>query len=196
VEMVVEKAEGCENFVRIDMEGSPHTQRTLEVYEKTRAKYDNVGVAIQAYLYRSEEDVRRLIPRGLNVRLCKGAYLEPREIAFPKKSQVDDNFTRLMEVLFAKNARAAGAYPAIATHDERMIDWALDHVRKNGVDRGGFEFQMLYGIRCDLQDRLAKEGYRVRAYVPYGTHWYPYFMRRLAERPANLIFLLRNVFRG
>jgi proline dehydrogenase len=145
---------------------------------------------IQAYLYRSKGDIEKLNERGIRVRLCKGAYLEPASVAFPKKAAVDANYIQLMQLLLDK-----GNYPAIATHDEKMIAATKAHVEARKIPRDAFEFQMLYGIRRDLQRQLAKEGFRVRVYVPYGEAWYPYYMRRLAERPANVLFILRNMFR-
>jgi len=196
VAQIVEKAKGHGIFVRIDIEGSPHTERTFQVYRALRQRYDNVGIAIQSYLYRSEDDVRQMIPQGLNVRLCKGAYDEPPDIAFPDKRDVDANLIKLTEMLLTEEARQAGCYPALATHDEKIINWCKEHVQKEGIGKEEFEFQMLYGIRPQLQQGLAEQGYRVRAYVPYGNSWYPYFMRRLAERPANLLFLLGNLLKA
>jgi proline dehydrogenase len=155
-----------------------------------------VGVVIQSYLRRSADDVARLVDLGASVRLVKGAYDEPPEVAYPDKTDTDANYIRLMEQLFSDKARANGVFPAIATHDSRLIDWAKDHTRRYEISPEGFEFQMLYGIRSGLQRQLVAEGYRVRAYVPYGVQWYPYFMRRLAERPANVFFLMRNLFRS
>jgi len=195
VAQIVEKAKGHGIFVRIDIEGSPHTERTFQVYGALRQRYDNVGIAIQSYLYRSEDDVRQMIPQGLNVRLCKGAYDEPPDIAFPDKKDVDANLIKLTEMLLTEEARKAGCYPALATHDEKIINWCKEHVQKEGIGKEEFEFQMLYGIRPQLQQELADQGYRVRAYVAYGNSWYPFFMRRLAERPANLFFPLRNLFK-
>ncbi len=188
VERLVRRAAELGNFVRVDMESSAYTERTLAITEELHARYGSVGTVIQSYLYRSREDVERLCARGIRVRLCKGAYLEPPEVAFRRKSEVDRNFLELMRVLLAQ-----GVYPAIATHDERMIRGTRDFAAAQGIPRDAFEFQMLYGIRRDLQRRLAAEGYRVRLYVPFGKAWYPYFMRRLAERPANVLFLLRNL---
>lgn len=195
VERIVRRAgeDGC--FVRLDMEGSAYTDRTLDVFRSVRQNHDNIGVVIQAYLYRSQADLAELIQWGANVRLCKGAYKEPPSIAYPRKADVDRNYMALAELLFSQEARDNGAYPAIATHDERLIAWVKGYTADHGIARGDFEFQMLYGIRRDLQQRLADEGYQVRVYVPFGAEWYPYFMRRLAERPANLWFLLRNVLR-
>jgi proline dehydrogenase len=194
---IVSRAQLYENFVRIDMEGSAYTDRTLRLYEALRDEgYANVGVVIQSYLYRSANDVERLIERGANVRLCKGAYQEPPSLAFPQKSDVDANYQRLLERITSEEAQRRGIYVAIATHDAKLIEWAKRLAEARKIPRERFEFQMLYGIRRDLQQQLVRAGYRVRVYVSYGTHWYPYFMRRLAERPANLFFLLRNVLRG
>ena len=181
------------NFVRIDMEGSAYTQRTLAlVHELHRAPQNKgvVGAVIQAYLYRSEQDVEKLVADGIRVRLCKGAYKEPPEIAFQKKSDVDANYVKLMKILLK-----SGIYHGIATHDPRMIDATTRFATTESIPRDGFEFQMLYGIRRDLQRSLVRQGWRMRVYIPFGTEWYPYLMRRLAERPANLLFLLKNVFR-
>lgn len=187
---ILERARG--NFVCIDMESSAYTDRTLDIYEMLhRESFDNVGAVIQSYLRRSERDVERLIEWDGKVRLCKGAYQEPPEIAFPKKRDVDANYIKLLEKLF----RTQSVYLAVATHDERLICWTKEYVQANKIPRDRFEFQMLYGIRRDLQIKLAEEGYRVRVYVSYGTHWYPYFMRRIAERPANLLFLLKHLVR-
>ena len=178
------------NFLRIDMEGSPYTQRTVDLCKRVRARTDSVGTVIQSYLRRSEQDVRDLIAVGCRIRLVKGAYKEPAEIAFPAKADVDANFVSLMKILLP-----SGIYHGIATHDPRMIDATKDFASSNGIGKQIFEFQMLYGIRTDLQRQLIGEGYRLRVYIPFGTDWYPYFMRRLAERPANLTFFLRNLFR-
>ena len=178
------------NFLRIDMEGSPYTQRTVDLCKRVRARTDSVGTVIQSYLRRSEQDVRDLIAVGCRIRLVKGAYKEPAEIAFPAKADVDANFVSLMKILLL-----SGIYHGIATHDPRMIDATKDFASSNRIGKEQFEFQMLYGIRTDLQRQLIGEGYRLRVYIPFGTDWYPYFMRRLAERPANLTFFLRNLFR-
>lgn len=191
VGQVAARAQALGNFVRVDMESSEYTERTLQLVTDLHAQYGAVGTVIQAYLYRSEKDVEMLCRRGIRVRLCKGAYLEPPEIAFQAKSDVDSNFVKLMRVLLVD-----GTYPAIATHDEKIIDQAASFVRDRNIPRESFEFQMLYGIRRDLQRRLVAEGYRLRLYVPFGKAWYPYFMRRLAERPANVVFLARNYFRA
>ena len=182
-------------FVRIDMEGSPYTQRTLDAYDLLRREgFDNIGVVIQAYLYRSEGDVRRLAAQGARIRICKGAYREPAEIAFPQKHAVDENYKKLAAIMWEPEALATGAVAALATHDENVIQWAIDETNRRGIRKDQFEFQMLYGIRRERQDQLARAGYRFRVYVPYGAQWYPYFMRRLAERPANALFLLRSLF--
>ncbi len=157
--------------------------------------YPNVGVVIQSYLYRSERDVARLIEEGAWVRLCKGAYAEPPEIAFPNKADTDANYVKLTKMLLSEEARANGVYLGIATHDENMIDATLEFAQSQSIAPEEYEFQMLYGIRRDLQESLVSRGYRVRTYVPYGTAWYPYFVRRLAERPANLWFFVSNLFK-
>jgi proline dehydrogenase len=192
VRRVLDCARELGNFVRIDMEGSAYTERTLDLFHDLRREYDadTVGTVIQSYLYRSQADIERLVAAGSRVRLVKGAYNEPPTVAFPRKADVDRAYRVQMELLLAR-----GRYPAIATQDERLITHARRFVAAEGLDRRGFEFQMLYGVRRDLQERLAREGYNVRCYVPYGTQWYPYFMRRLAERPANLVFLLGNALR-
>ncbi len=176
------------NFVRVDMEGSAFTESTLRVFYAVNAPRDTVGIAIQAYLRRTKADVQELLKHGARIRLVKGAYNEPAEIAFALKRDVDDNFQRLTEKLLA-----SGNYHAIATHDERMIAAAKSFATARGISN--FEFQFLYGIRRDLQQQLIQQGWRVRLYVPYGREWYAYFMRRLAERPANLLFLMRNLIR-
>lgn len=180
-------------FVRVDMESSDYTARTLDVFAAVRAEHRNVGIVVQSYLYRTGDDVERLIAQGAGVRLCKGAYREPASVAYPDKRDVDAAYLRLAGRLLGPEARAAGVYPAIATHDTAMIDWVKAHVAAHGVPRDAFEFQMLFGVRRDLQAVLVAEGYRMRVYVPYGLQWYPYFMRRLAERPENVAFVLRNV---
>ena len=182
VEKIVAHATDLGNFVRIDMEGSAYTQRTVELTKRVRAKYTGVGTVMQAYLFRAEKDVQDLLSLGCRMRLCKGAYKEPPEIAFPEKADVDANYVKLMKLLLP-----SGIYHGIATHDPAMIQATKDFVRDQ------FEFQMLYGIRTDLQQQLVREGYRLRIYIPFGTDWFPYFMRRLAERPANLAFFLRNL---
>jgi proline dehydrogenase len=191
VEKVVIRAGGLNNFVRIDMEGSPYTEATLRILMNLRKKYENVGIVIQAYLFRSEKDIENLIAMNTRIRLCKGAYKEPPDISFEKKEDTDRNFIKLMKILVK-----SGIYHGIATHDPNMIDATKEFVKQEGIASDKFEFQMLYGIRRDLQDQLIREGYRVRIYVPYGAEWYSYLMRRMAERPANLMFVLRNLVRS
>jgi len=188
VEKIVEHATSQSNFVRIDMEGSAYTQRTVEMTKRVRAKYTGVGTVMQAYLFRAEQDVNDLLNVGCRMRLCKGAYKEPPDIAFPAKADVDANYVKLMKLILP-----SGIYHGIATHDPAMIQATKDFVREKNIGRDKFEFQMLYGIRTDLQQQLVREGYRLRIYIPFGTDWFPYFMRRLAERPANLAFFLRNL---
>jgi len=188
LEKIVAHAADQANFVRVDMEGSAYTQRTVEIVKRVRSEYSNVGTVMQAYLYRTEQDVRDLVAVGCRLRLCKGAYQEPPEVAFPKKADVDANYVKLTRILLA-----SGIYHGIATHDPTMIRATLDFVREQDIKRDRFEFQMLYGIRTDLQQKLVRDGYRVRVYIPFGVDWFPYFMRRLAERPANVTFFLRNL---
>ena len=190
VARLVERAAALGTFVRVDMESSEYTDRTLHLVEDLHAQFGCVGTVIQSYLYRSQKDIKRLCSRRIRVRLCKGAYLEPAAVAFPKKADVDRNYIELMKLLLDE-----GEYPAIATHDERMIEETKAYAAQKGMGRDRFEFQMLYGIRRDLQRRLVADGYRLRLYVPFGKAWYPYLMRRLAERPANIFFLARHFFR-
>jgi proline dehydrogenase len=190
VRALAAKAKEIGSCVEIDMESSAYTDRTLAVSEKIRGEFGCVRAVIQAYLHRSAADIERLNAAGIQVRLCKGAYNEPDTIAFAEKREVDRNYVVLMKTLLER-----GAYPAIATHDERIVGEAFRYVRERKIAADKFEFQMLYGIRRDLQKRIIDFGYRLRVYVPYGTEWYPYFMRRLAERPANVWFLVRNFFR-
>ena len=194
---ILERAAARRNFVRIDMEGSDVTEVTLQMFENLHDRYPNVGVVVQAYLRRTESDLTdRLIPRGASIRLCKGAYREPPGVAFPEKRDVDANYRRLADLLLSAKTRGLGVRTAVATHDEAIIGYVLEKVKTEGLGKADFEFQMLYGIRRDLQRRLAAEGFVVRIYVSYGKEWYPYFMRRLAERPANVFFLIRNIVRG
>jgi proline dehydrogenase len=188
LEPIVAHATELGTFVRVDMEGSAYTERTIAMVRRVRAKYPGIGTVVQAYLYRTEQDIPGLLATGCGIRLCKGAYKEPPEVAFPKKTDVDANYVKLMKVLLA-----SGIYHGIATHDPAMIEATKNFVRENKIGRDRFEFQMLYGIRVDLQRQLTREGYRLRVYIPYGTDWFPYFMRRLAERPANLTFFLRSL---
>ena len=187
---IVKHAESLGNFVRIDMEGSAYTQRTVEIALRLRRESAAVGTVVQAYLHRTEEDVRVLVGAGCRIRLCKGAYLEPPEVAFPEKKDVDANYVKLMRMLLP-----SGVYHGIATHDPAMIAATKQFAEERKIAKDQFEFQMLYGIRPDLQKGLIREGYRMRVYIPYGRDWFPYFMRRLAERPANLVFIARNLFR-
>ncbi len=194
VEGLARHAQEAGSFVRVDMEDSRLTQVTLDIVRRLHARAglrNAIGVVIQAYLYRSQADVEQLVADGIRIRLCKGAYNEPAEVAFPRKADVDANFVRLSRMLLD-----SPHYHGLATHDEAMIDAAKTYARARGIEPGRFEFQMLYGVRRDLQRTLAREGYNVRVYVPFGREWYPYFMRRLAERPANALFLARNLFRS
>jgi len=188
---VVERAASYGNFVRVDMESSAYTGRTLEIVRGLRRRFSNVGAVIQSYLRRSEGDLEQLLAERIRVRLCKGAYQEPPELAFPRKADVDANYVRLMRLLLK-----SGIYHAIATHDQRIIRATIEFARGEGLAGEAFEFQMLYGIRRDLQARLRDDGWRVRVYIPFGSHWFPYLTRRLAERPANLLFFLKNLLRG
>lgn len=195
LERVIAHAAARGNFVRIDMEGSVYTQSTIDLYRRLRRAHPNVGLVIQAYLYRSRADVETLIEEGIaNLRLCKGAYDEPPSIAYPDKRDVDENLFQLARMMLQPTARARGAYPAIATHDERIIRRVRAYAYHHHIPPDVYEFQMLHGVRRELQWRLVDEGYQVRVYVPYGPHWYPYLMRRLAERPANVLFFLRAFF--
>jgi proline dehydrogenase len=181
-------------FVRVDMEGSPYTQRTLDfVHElhKMPGNEKSVGTVIQSYLKRSESDVEKLLAEGIRIRLCKGAYKEPASIAFENKADVDANYIRLMKILMK-----SGIYHGLATHDESIIREAQAFAMSEKIARDSFEFQMLYGIRRDLQQSLVRDGWRMRVYIPFGTEWYPYFMRRLGERPANVFFIARNMLRS
>jgi proline dehydrogenase len=178
-------------FVRADMEGSHYTQATLDMVLDLRRDFDNVGTVIQSMLYRTPKDAEALIASKTRVRLVKGAYMEPPSLAYPKKADVDSAYVDIMQALLLR-----GTYPAIATHDEHIIGEAIRFARQHNISRARFEFQMLYGIRRDLQEKLARDGYNVRVYIPYGTQWYPYLTRRMAERPANLVFVMSNTFRG
>lgn len=191
INSIVEEAKRRNNFIRIDMEGSQYTEKTLKLFYKIFERHKNVGIVIQAYLYRSLKDAEEIIAKGARIRLCKGAYKEPKTIAFPRKRDVDDNFIKITKLLLD-----SGIYHAIATHDENMIKATISYVEEKNIKKDSFEFQMLYGIRRDLQIKLVQDGWKVRVYLPYGTHWYPYYMRRLAERPANLFFVLKNIFKG
>jgi proline dehydrogenase len=191
---LAQHAHSTGNFVRIDMEDSRLTQITLDIVRRLHAQPETrgaIGIVIQAYLYRSQADIEQLLADGIRVRLCKGAYNEQADVAFPRKSDVDTNFVRLAKLLLDSDI-----FHGIATHDPAMIAATKQFAAQHAIDPSRFEFQMLYGVRRDLQRQLVKEGYRVRIYVPFGTAWYPYFMRRLAERPANVIFLAKNFLRS
>jgi proline dehydrogenase len=207
LQRILETAKSYDTFVRIDMEDSQWVDKTLDLFHRMiyECRCENVGVVIQSYLYRSQEDVERLMAEGARVRLCKGAYKEPPEVAYPKKKDVDENFDRLTAALIegsiAMSSPTLSAdgkippIPAIASHDDRRIDYAKAYAAGRGLPKQAIEFQMLNGIRRDLQEQLAAEGYPVRVYVPWGTEWYPYYVRRLAERPANVWFFISNFFR-
>jgi proline dehydrogenase len=203
---ILARAKEHKNFVRIDMEDTPYTDQTLRMFRLMREKgFNNTGIVVQSYLYRTEKDTRELIEIGASFRLVKGAYKEPPELAFPKKSDVDANFDLLTQIMIDA-AKAANSpcvsddgrippIPGIGSHDPKRLDFARTYAEKVGIPKRAIEFQMLYGIRRDLQEKFINEGYPVRIYVPYGTHWYPYFMRRLAERPANVWFFVSNFLR-
>jgi proline dehydrogenase len=188
---IVEFAARHDNFLRVDMEASAYTQRTIDLVKRVRVRNPAVGTVIQSYLYRSEADIKDLLAYGCRIRLCKGAYQESEEVAFPRKADVDANYIRLMQLLLS-----SGFYHAVATHDPRMIAATIRYAATKQISKDDFEFQLLYGVRTDLQRRLVSDGYRVRVYIPFGGDWFPYFMRRLAERPANLGFMVRNFFRS
>jgi proline dehydrogenase len=195
--MILQCARQYKRRVRIDMEESALVDVTLDIYRRLRfgESFDNVGVVIQASLFRSEQDVRQLIEEGAWVRLVKGAYKEPPDIAFAKKADTDANMVRLMQIMLSEQARKNGAAVAVASHDEAIIAATNDYAQRIDIGKQEYEFQLLFGIRRDLQEQLLAQGHRVRIYVPYGTAWYPYFMRRLAERPANLWFFISNLLR-
>jgi proline dehydrogenase len=191
---LVAHAARCHNFIRVDMEGSPYTQRTVEIVRelhRVSGHEDAVGAVIQSYMRRSQRDVEELLAERIRIRLCKGAYKESEELAFQKKSEVDANYVKLMKVLLK-----SGVYHGIATHDEKIIQATEAFARAEKIPPEAFEFQMLYGIRRDLQQKLVRDGWRMRVYIPFGTEWYPYLMRRLGERPANVFFIARNLLRG
>lgn len=206
LERILSRAQAAKTFIRVDMEDTPYTDKTINLHYAMREKgYENHGMVIQAYLFRTEADVRRMLQDGVRLRNVKGAYNEPPDKAFPKKADVDANFDLITKIMLdaslaqKSNLSEDGRIPpipAIATHDDKRIAFAKSYAEKIGLPRTGLEFQMLYGIRRDLQESLAKEGYPVRVYVPFGSHWYPYFMRRLAERPANVWFFIVNFFKG
>lgn len=181
------------NFVRVDMEGSDVTQQTIEIFKRLRREFglNEVGIVLQSYLYRTFADAEQLLKIPARIRICKGAYDEQPDVAYAAKKETDENYVRVIRLLLS-----SGVYHGIATHDPKMIAATIDHARKEGIGKDKFEFQMLYGIRRDLQTQLARDGYNLRVYVPYGKHWYPYFMRRLAERPANIWFIMKNLIKG
>jgi proline dehydrogenase len=190
---LVDHAVRINNFLRVDMEGSPYTQRTIDFVRglhRLPGHSNRVGTVIQSYLYRSEKDVNDLLAERIRIRLCKGAYKEPAEIAFPKKADVDANYVKL-----ARTLMKSGVFHGLATHDENIIAELKQFARIENIPRSAYEFQMLYGVRRDLQQQLVREGYGLRVYIPFGSEWYPYFMRRLAERPANVLFIAKNMFR-
>jgi proline dehydrogenase len=189
---VVEDAARRGNFVRVDMEGSSVTQATIDIFKRLRAEFglNDVGIVLQSYLRRTFDDAQEFVKIPARIRICKGAYNEPPEVAFPDKKDVDENYVRVMKLLLS-----SGTYHGIATHDPNMINATIRYARDEGIGKDAFEFQMLYGIRRDLQEKLARDGYGMRVYVPYGKHWYPYFMRRLAERPANIWFVMKNLWK-
>jgi len=207
LERILSRARDHQNFIRIDMEDTPYTDKTINLFYQMRKKgYQNTGMVLQSYLYRTEADARKLLEDCTPIRLVKGAYQEPADKAYPKKADVDANYDLITKVMIDAALSGGGPkisadglfppIPAIGTHDEKRLEFARQYAAKVGLPKDAIEFQMLYGIRRDLQDQLLKEGYPVRVYVPFGTHWYPYFMRRLAERPANVWFFISNFFKG
>jgi proline dehydrogenase len=190
---VVAEAARRGHFVRVDMESSAVTQVTIDIFKRLRAQFglNDVGIVLQSYLRRTYDDAVDLLKLPARIRICKGAYMEPPEVAFPDKQDTDKNYLRVMELLLK-----SGIYHGVATHDPKMIEGTLRFVKEEKIPRETFEFQMLYGVRRDLQRQLAREGFNMRVYVPYGKHWYPYFMRRLAERPANIWFVMKNLLKG
>ena len=190
---VVEEAQRRGNFVRVDMEDSKVTQVTIDIFKRLRAEFglNDVGIVLQSYLYRTYADAQELVKLPARIRICKGAYFEPPEVAYADKKDVDANYVKVMKVLLS-----SGIYHGIATHDPKMIEATIDFATREGIGKEKYEFQMLFGVRRDLQRQLARDGFNVRVYVPYGKHWYPYFMRRLAERPANIWFVLKNLAKG
>jgi proline dehydrogenase len=190
---VVEEAHRRGNFVRVDMEDSSVTQTTIDIFKRLRAEFglNDVGIVLQSYLYRTFADAQELVKLPARIRICKGAYFEPPEVAYAEKKDVDANYVKVMQLLLS-----SGTYHGIATHDPKMIDATIDFAQREGIGKEKYEFQMLYGIRRDLQHQLARDGFNLRIYVPYGKHWYPYFMRRLAERPANIWFVMKNLAKG
>jgi len=190
---VVAEASRRGHFVRVDMESSAVTQVTIDIFKRLRSEFglNDVGIVLQSYLRRTFDDAQELVKLPARIRICKGAYNEPPEVAFPDKQDTDQNYVRVMQLLLS-----SGVYHGIATHDPKMIDATVAYAQQQGIGKEAFEFQMLYGVRRDLQKQLARDGYNMRVYVPYGKHWYPYFMRRLAERPANIWFVMKNMLKG
>jgi proline dehydrogenase len=188
---VLDAAERLGSFVRVDMEGSDYTGVTVDILAETWKTHKNVGTVLQTYLYRTADDLERLVGLGMRLRLVKGAYLEPASVAYPHKADVDRSYVEL-----SKKLLSSGIYHGIATHDEKIIAVLKEYVRDQGIDKSTFEFQMIYGVRRSLQEQLKAEGYNMRIYIPYGDQWYPYFTRRLAERPANVFFILKSLFKG
>lgn len=192
MQSIAQRAAERSNFVRIDMEDTPYTDATLEIFRSLRKMgYDNVGTVIQSYLYRTADDIQALMKMGANLRIVKGAYKEPPNLAFPKKTDVDENYKQVVATLLEN-----GHYAAAATHDDKIVDWLKAFTRERRIDKSRFEIQMLYGVRMAWQEELAREGYKVRCYVPFGRMWYPYFTRRIAERPGNFWFLVKNLLKG
>ena len=190
---IVVDAQRRGNFVRVDMEDSRVTQATIDIFKRLRAEFglNDVGIVLQSYLYRTFEDAQELVKLPARIRICKGAYNEPPDVAFPEKRDVDANYIKVMQLLLS-----SGVYHGIATHDPKMIDATIEFAMREGIGKEKYEFQMLYGVRRDLQRQLSRDGFNMRIYVPYGKHWYPYFMRRLAERPANIWFVMKNLAKG
>ena len=187
---ILEKAKQLNNFVRVDMEGSRHTERTIRIFERLWQEFpQNIGLVLQAYLHRTETDVRELAKKQCSIRICKGAYKEPANIAFQNMNEIRENFKKLVEIL-----ASSGSKVAVATHDQILVDWAVDWFEKNNISKDLFEFQTLYGLKRKTSLNLAKSGYQVRKYIPYGTHWFPYFYRRLRERKENVFFVLKGLF--
>jgi proline dehydrogenase len=187
---IVGRAKKHDIFVRFDMEGSPHTQRTLDIFTRVRELYDNVGIVVQSMLFRTMKDIKDLNKMGAKVRLCKGAYKEPADIAHKKMKDIRNSFIEQAVILFKE-----GEYPAMATHDDKLIQWTKEYTAEHSIPAGDFEFQMLFGIRPKTLQKLAEEGYNARVYIPFGTHWLPYFIRRLRERKENVWFLIKNLFK-
>lgn len=195
VREILERAKEFKNLAQIDMENYAKLEKTLEIFKALKKDFENIGICVQAYLYRTWRDVKSLLSlKNLNIRLVKGAYKEPKHLAFPKKRNVDKNYIRISKLLLSPESLERGTYPCFGTHDEKIIKWIINYANKNNVKKEKFEFQMLYGVKKDLQEKLAEKGYVVRVYTSFGKDWYAYFMRRMAERPANLWFVLKQMF--